>query len=247
MKKILTASLITLVMAMTGCASKPEPMPVDVNPSEALQFARAMNLFKITDAGDDYLIYNRLTEDGRALPLVTPVKAGDLGETKHTDGGLTEVALGLAINDPFSAIVGFVTDKKPRPEGDGLARIASWSDKDQEAEWKDVYADYKPAMMRMDGYNDYKGCKDQSWTFLANLSMSDTSHLPKPPKMANPGKYKAAAVSSCFYYLSAKKSNLTHFKALSAKLGDKRAVFVPGSQEHAPFVFYNGQALEFRK
>lgn len=57
MKKISGLALVSLMLV--GCAaSQPPAMPVDSNPSDALKFARAMDLRQITDAGDQYLIYN---------------------------------------------------------------------------------------------------------------------------------------------------------------------------------------------
>ena len=75
MKKISGLALVSLMLV--GCAaSQPPAMPVDTNPSDALKFARAMDLRQITDAGDQYLIYNGFTSNGQLVPLKAPVKAG---------------------------------------------------------------------------------------------------------------------------------------------------------------------------
>ncbi len=125
MKKILTASLITLAMVMTGCASKPEPMPVDVNPSEALQFARSMEMRLINDAGDNYVIYNKLVDGGNILPLETPVRAGEVAKIQRSGAGTAELVGGLAIKDPFIALTGFLTAKRPQPYVDGVVLFGS--------------------------------------------------------------------------------------------------------------------------
>ena len=58
MKKISGLALVSLMLV--GCAaSQPPAMPVDSNPSDALKFARAMDLRQITDAGDTRLAGRR--------------------------------------------------------------------------------------------------------------------------------------------------------------------------------------------
>jgi hypothetical protein len=66
MKKISGLALVSLMLV--GCAaSQPPAMPVDSNPSDALKFARAMDLRQITDAGDQYLIYNGFASNGQLV------------------------------------------------------------------------------------------------------------------------------------------------------------------------------------
>lgn len=248
MKKILAASLITLAMAMTGCATKPEPMPVDVNPSEALQFARSMEMRQINDAGNNYVIYNKLVDGGSIQPLETPVRAGEVAKIQRSGAGTAELVGGFAIKDPFIALTGFLTAKRPQPYLDGVVLFGSWVGGDRETDQAEMHKAFKTFAPKMEGFNDYELCgKDKNWTWFSLSKAKDTGYLPKPPAIVAPGEYRSGYASSCFFYLAAKKENLPLMKEISVALGAKRALFVPGSQEHAPFVFYNGQALEFKK
>lgn len=248
MKKILTASLITLAMAMTGCASKPEPMPVDVNPSEALQFARSMEMRLINDAGDNYVIYNKLVDGGNILPLETPVRAGEVAKIQRSGAGTAELVGGLAIKDPFIALTGFLTAKRPQPYVDGVVLFGSWAGGDREIDQAEMHKVFKSFAPKMEGFEDYELCgKDKSWKWFSLSKAKDSGYLPKPPTVVNPSEYRSGYASSCFFYLAAKKENLALMKEISVALGAKRALFVPGSQEHAPYVFHNGRALEFKK
>ncbi|WP_144139074.1 hypothetical protein [Providencia rettgeri] len=247
MKKILTASLITLAMAMTGCASKPVPMPVDTNPSEALQFARAMEMRQITDAGDNYVIYNKLVNGGRILPLENPVRAGEVAKTQRSGAGTADVVGGLAIKDPFIALTGFLTAKRPQPYTDGVVLFGSWAGGDREVDQSQMFEAFKTFAPKMAGFNEYELCgQDKSWSWFSLSKAKETGHLPKPPVLVSPEEYRSGYASACFFYLAAKKENMPLMKELSVALGAKRALFVPASQEHAPYVFYNGKVLEFK-
>lgn len=253
MKKILTASLITLAMAMTGCASKPEPMPVDVNPSEALQFARAMNMRAITDEGDNYWIYNELVSADQIAPYAQPIRAGQTGSARKTSGALGDAAAGFITHTTFIPALSVLTSKKPASSPSGFARIGSWSGND---DGKFIVKILETELPKMDGWKENTSCPKygNSVSYMpkhtaqdGSVITLDTSELPRPPIKNVSAPVVLYGLNPCFFDLSNKASNQDKLREMSIQLGPKMALFIQGSQEHQPYVYHNGRSLEFRK
>ncbi len=253
MKKILTASLITLAMVMTGCASKPEPMPMDVNPSEALQFARAMNMRAITDEGDNYLIYNELTSDYNVAPYSQPIKAGETGSARKTSGALGDVAAGFITHTTFIPVLSVLTSKRPASSPSGFSRVGSWSGSDDGMKIVEIV---KSELPKMDGWNENPKCPQHGSNVGVmgkhtaadgSLITLDAASLPRPPALEASANVVLYGFNACFFDLGNRKSNQEKFRQMSERLGSKMALFIQGSQEHPPYVYHNGRVLEFKK
>lgn len=254
--KALSTGLILAATVLTGCASHQPPITVDQNPSKALQFARAMNLMKIQDAGDHYLIYNKLTTGVSILPLETPVHAGQgQGKVKSAGLGLADVAAGAITNTTFIPVVGVLSARGPASVMDGVPNLGSWTGYDQYQDGKEIVAIIKESLPKMDGYSESEGCaKAGSSVSYMNKHRGtngkpvdlEPERLPRPP-IDTSAMVKPFGFSACLFYLASKPSNHQRLIDLSVKFGDKRALFIPGYETHPPYVFYNGTVLEFKK
>lgn len=253
-KKVL--AVLAVAAVVTGCASTQPPVTVDQNPSKALQFARAMDLMQIQDAGNNYLIYNQLDSGLTIKPLETPVHAGQTpGKAKTAGNGLADVAAGVITHTSFIPALGVITSRTPATIMDGAPRLGSWTDYDQYQDGKEIVAIIKSSLPLMDGYSESKGCAEAggSVSYMNKHRGTDgkpvdlaPERLPRPP-INTSAMVKPFGFSSCLFYLASKPSNQQRLIEMSKKFGDKRALFIPGYESHAPYVLYNGELLEFKK
>ncbi|EMW0957122.1 hypothetical protein U4N76_26375 [Klebsiella pneumoniae] len=256
MKKISGLALVSLMLV--GCAaSQPPAMPVDSNPSDALKFARAMDLRQITDAGDQYLIYNGFLSNGQIVPLKSPVKAGENGVANSGGNGLADVAAGFATHTSFIPVLSVLTARRAAAISDGIVRVASWNGKSQEDNEREVNTILWNTLTRMDGYKVGGVCegkggaveilvrrKATNGDWLSYVDIAPT--LPKPPINVS-GHATFILGNECFNLYATRVSNVKLVKAMSKELGAQRALFLPGSPEHEPMVFSDGKQYLFRK
>lgn len=254
--KALTIGLLAATALLTGCASNQPAITVDHNPSKALQFARAMDLMGITDEGDNYLIYNKLSTGINIYPLETPVRAGQAqGKVKSAGNGVADIAAGLITHTTLIPALGVLTAHGPASVPDGVPRLGSWVSGDQYKDGKEIVAIVKDMLPKMDGYNESEGCAKYSSSVSYMNKHTGTNgkpvdlepeRLPRPP-INTTEMVKPFGFSSCLFYLASKPSNHQRLIEMSIKFGDKRALFIPGYESHQPYVFYNGEALAFKK
>lgn len=256
MTKISGLALVSLMLV--GCAAtQPPAMPVDSNPSDALKFARSMDLRQITDAGDQYLIYNGFAPNGQLVPLKSPVKATEKGVANYGGNGVADVAAGFATHTSFIPVLSVLTAQQPTAIVDGVVRVASWNGKSQEDNEREVNAIFWNALTRMDGYKVGGMCEGKGgavenavrrkavngdWISYADIAPT----LPKPPINVS-GSPTFIIGNDCFNLYAARVSNVGLVKEMSRELGSQRALFLPGSPEHEPMVFSNGQQYLFKK
>ncbi|MBN3062867.1 hypothetical protein H5A21_01890 [Pectobacterium aquaticum] len=251
-----TIGLLAAVIMLSGCASNQPPIPVDQNPSTALKFARAMDLMVITDEGDNYLIYNKLSDSKRIYPLEKPVRAEQIGQIKSTGNGMADVIAGVVTNTTVVPLIGVLTARGPAAIMDGVPRVGSWTNNDQYKDGKEIVDIIKNSLPLMDGYKDSKACSE-SGTSVSYMNKHrgidgkpvdlNPERLPKPPIGTSTALLKPFGFSPCFFYLASKPSNQNRLLEMSVKLGDNRALFIPGYEEHQPYIYHNGKMLEFKK
>ena len=253
MKKILSTSIITATLVLAGCASKAPPMPMDSNPSEALQFARAMNMRVITDEGDNYFIYNQLTQDNHVAPYEQPIRAGQAGAVKKSNGATADVLAGFVTHTSLVPTLSVLQSKRPASATDGFPRIGSWSGKD---DGKVIVGIVKTELPKMDGWKENTACLQYGGNVSimgkhkaedGSLITLDAATLPRPPASEASGPVVLYGFSACFFDLANRNSNQERFKQMSVLLGSQMALFIQGSQEHPPYVYHNGSVLEFKK
>ncbi|EGT5729866.1 hypothetical protein AGJ33_20765 [Cronobacter dublinensis subsp. dublinensis] len=254
--KALTGGLMIAASVLSGCASHQPPIPVDHNPSKALQFARAMNLMRITDEGDNYFIYNQLSTGLNIYPLEKPVRAGQApGKVQSAGNGLADVAAGVITNTSFIPAIGVLTSRSPSTVMDGVPNLGSWTDYDQYQDGKEIVAIVKQTLPKMDGFAESKGCAEAATSVSYMNKHKGTNgkpvdlepeRLPRPP-INTTAMVKPFGFSSCLFYLASKPSNKQRLIDMSKMFGDKRALFIPGYATHPPYVLHNGQVLEFKK
>ncbi|HBR1235580.1 TPA: hypothetical protein L9K97_005101 [Klebsiella pneumoniae] len=251
---VLTASIL-----LAGCAGGNNnditPMPVDSNPSVALQYARAMNLRLITDYDQgQYVIFNEDT--GKSIrPLKAPVVVGTKGDIKTSGNGSVDVIAGFITHTAFIPALSVLTSRAPVPFSDGIARVATWQGGNAQENSLKLGKLLKEKLPLFDGFSTTSYCKDgigyttdvtRSVNANGTLSALDVTTLPKPP-------FNAAAtvqimhVSDCFNSLAQRKENKTNVIAFSEALGEQWALFVPGSTSGEPVVYRNGTAYFFKK
>ncbi|UDQ77958.1 hypothetical protein LJQ72_10585 [Pectobacterium brasiliense] len=253
--KTQTIGLLAAVIVQSGCASNQPPIPVDQNPSVALKFARAMDLMVITDEGDNYLIYNKLSDSKHIYPLENPVRAGQVGQIKSAGNGMADVIAGVVTNTTAIPLIGVLTARGPAAIMDGVPRVGSWTSNDQYKDGKEIVNIVKASLPLMDGYKDSEICNEAStdvWYMNKHRGTDgkpvdlNPERLPKPP-IKSAAMLKPFGLPLCFFYVASKPSNQKHFIEMSAKLGEQRALFIPGYEGHPPYIYHNGKTLEFKK
>ncbi|UEM39617.1 hypothetical protein [Pectobacterium aquaticum] len=251
----LTIGLLTAVTVLSGCASNQPPIPVDQNPSTALKFARAMDLMVITDEGDDYLIYNQLADSNHIYPLEKPVRAGQAGKTQKAGNGMADAIAGLVTNTTVVPLIGLLTARGPNVVMDGVPRIGSWTSDDEYKDGKKIYDIVQTILPKMDGYKTTKTCLEGGINVFymnkhrgTNGKPVDLSpeRLPRPP-IDTASMLKPFGLTQCFFNIASKPSNQNLMIDMSVKLGDKRALFIPGYDSHQPYIYHNGNVLPFKK
>lgn len=254
--KVLTIGLLITTALLAGCTSNQPPITVDQNPSKALQFARAMDLMAITDEGDDYLIYNKVSTGINIYPLETPVRAGQKqGKVKSSGNGMADIAAGIITHTSFIPALSVLTSHGPASVPDGVPRLGSWTSGDQYKDGVEIVAIVKEALPKMDGYSESEGCTKYS-SSVSYMSKHtgrngkpvglEAERLPHPP-LNTAEMVKPFGFSSCLFYVASKHSNHQRLIDMSIKLGDKRALFIPGYDSHQPYILHNGEVLEFKK
>ncbi|MDB6373840.1 hypothetical protein [Photorhabdus bodei] len=254
MKKLLSITLVS--MALAGCANVPPTMPVDSNPSKALQFARAMDLRQITDAGDNYVVYNGMTDKCKIVPLKVPVRPSQKGAGNY--GGVTaDIAAGFATHTAFIPVLSVLTARTPAPVVDGMARVGSWNNMMATGNYQQIEPIVRKTLKSMHGYIPGPVCGDnksvgstlikrpaQNGEWVSYEDVIPT--LPSPPIVVD-GKASFFLLSNCFFKYSSQADNVPFVKQMSVELGPSRAVFLPGSHEHPPMVFHNGETYYFNR
>ncbi len=256
MKKLMV--LATAVL-LSGCAggNKNEitPMPIDSNPSIALQYARAMNLRLITDyEKGQYVIFNENT--GKSIrPLKEPVVVGQKGEMKQSGNGSADVLAGFITHTAFIPALSVLTQRAPIPHSDGIAKIATWGGGNKEDNAKKLGLLFQQKLPLFNGFSDSAFCKSgiaytvpvgKNVNADGSVSPLDFATLPKPPYNA-PATVQLFVVSECFNALSQRKDNEKNVVAFSEALGEQWAIFVPGSPEGQPAVYKDGKPFYFVK
>lgn len=248
--------LLAAVIVLSGCASNQPPIPVDQNPSTALKFARAMDLMVITDEGDDYLIYNQLMDSNHIYPLEKPVRAGQAGKIQKAGNGMADAIAGLVTNTTVVPLIGVLTARGPATVMDGVPRVGSWTTDDQYRDGKEIVDIVKNSLPLMEGYKDSKACAESgmSVSYMNKHRGVDgkpvdlnPERLPKPPIDSATVLLKPFGFSPCFFYVASKPSNQKRLVDMSVKLGEQRALFIPGYEGHPPYIYHNGKTLEFKK
>ncbi len=261
MKKFSAVTIVaTALLTMAGCASQREsnvpPMPIDENPSIALKFARSMNLRLITDSPNgQYVVFNQLVGT-LVKPLNEPVLAGEKGSIQKSGHGLADVAFGVVGNMALIPTLSVLTSKSPVAYSDGLPRITSWNAKSVDDERVTIAEKLKKVVPLMEGFPGNELCQGNYYwgNYITRMvgknnqiTDFDQSQVPTPPLVNVQGKTKPFNYGSCLFVLVGKASNQDKLKQLSADLGAERAVFIPGSHENKPVVYYNGTAYFFEK
>ncbi|SPY66635.1 Uncharacterised protein [Providencia rustigianii] len=256
MKKL---TVLAMAVILSGCAggNKNEitPMPIDSNPSIALQYARAMNLRLITDyEKGQYVIFNENT--GKSIrPLKEPVVVGQKGEMKQSGNASADVLAGLITHTAFIPALSVLTQRAPIPYSDGTARVATWGGGNTEDNANKFRLVINQKLPLFNGFSENYFCKSGiSYTvpIVGNvnangtLSPIDLATLPKPPYNA-PAIIQPFVVSECFNTLSQRKDNEQNVVAFSEALGEQWAIFVPGSPQRQPAVYRNGESFYFEK
>lgn len=254
-KKLLASNMLTGVMILSGCGNHQPAIPIDNNPSQALQFARAMDLMAITDAGDNYLIYNYLTDTYHIYPYETPRHAGQQDKVQSAHNGMADLAAGILTHTTLIPGLGLLTARRPATALDGAPRIGSWTTDVPEIEGKMIDEIIKSDLPTMAGFKDNSVCA-QHWTNVSYMPKHigtqgkpvdlEPKHLPCPP-INTSGMLKPYGFNACVYYLASFPENQTHFLAMSVKLGAERALFIPGYDTHPPYIYHNGNVLTFSK
>ena len=255
MFKVFASSIIAF--SLMGCAttSVAPPLPMDNNPSDALKFARAMDLRNITDAGDNYLVYNTMAGNGMVYRLKEPVHANEKGSLQGSNHAMADVAIGFFVHDPVIPGISFLTSRRAQPVTDGMPRIATWSNTPREQEVMSLRNAVSSSLAGYKGYSESKICSpDKSSAVLSSVTKRlstngefieiDVGALPKPP-IAKNGELKVYELNPCFFGLTTLSVNLDKVKELSSTLGPQAAVFIPGSGQHPPLVFSNGREYQF--
>lgn len=257
MKKLMVlATAVILSGCVGGNKNEITPMPIDSNPSIALQYARAMNLRLITDyEKGQYVIFNENT--GKSFrPLKEPVVVGQKGEMKQSGNGSADVLAGFITHTAFIPALSVLTARTPVPYSDGLARIATWGGGDRAENTKKVSELLEQKLPLFNGFSDTSVCTDSDIGYVTTttkninangtLSVIDLATLPKPPYNA-PAIVQPLVVSSCFNVLSQRKDNEQNVIDFSESLGEQWAIFVPGSPLGQPVVYKDGKPFYFVK
>ncbi|PHM72219.1 hypothetical protein [Xenorhabdus sp. KJ12.1] len=248
--KALTLSLLATTFLLNGCANGNKndipPMPVDVNPSTALKFARAMNLRLITDYPDgQYVIFNEDT--GKSIrPLKEPVVVGKRGEVKSSGNGTADVIAGLISHSTLIPALSVLTSRSPSPFTDGLTRVATWGGGDANANSLTISKLMKKKLPHFYGFADSAYCKDGIGYASPVISKFDPTQFPKPP-INTSSSAQIIITSACLNALAQKKENEENMVEFSAELGEQWAVFVPGSPSNEPKVYNAGKEYRFIK
>lgn len=250
MKKLVFSMIMATLLA--GCSgSKPAepPMPIDINPSDALKFVRAMNFRAITDAGNNYLIYNTMASNGLVYPLESPVTKEHDGELQTTGRGSADAVAGSITNTGFIPVLSILTSRRARPVFDGMPYIGSWTDKDIKIENAEIVGLVAKTLTQMKGFHEsgicHNGDTQVGFLFDGHAVAIGGTKLPQPP-IETEGDLKLYNFGYCFFGLATLEENQAVLKAMSEKLGKHRALFIPGSHAHPPVVYSNGQQFDFR-
>lgn len=254
--KLKRLTAIAAIIVLSGCSNHDDADSLHTESgSTALRFARAMNLHLMADRGKEgYLIYNQYTNN-TVTALPSPLIVDQQGNAQRLDNSAAEVNAGFIAHNSIlkPSLAQRQEGRAPVPEG--LVRIASWNHQNEMlnvSKMRDVFLKYIPLFS---GFSSTEYCtgkvshaeiRRENLKVNASLQNIDMSALPRPP-LKRASRVQFYGFNTCFSYLAQQKSNLPVFAAMSRELGENWAIFVPGSQQHQPWIFNEGRAYPFAK
>ncbi|WP_146187268.1 hypothetical protein [Brenneria roseae] len=250
MKHVKKFVFLMAVALLSGCANKPvqEPMPVDVNPSDALKFARSIDLRLISDyEKGKYIVFNEM-QGGYLRPLEQPAVVGQRGKVASSNnsvGAIGNVAAGFITNTALIPLAGVLTARSLGPFDDGNVIIAVWNNKGDK-ENRDYFKMISREEILLSNWTSGEEyCKDET-----NLQLFPRNRegviLPSPPIVVT-GSVRTMRGQPCLYVLASNPENNDNFVRLSLKLGNEWVLFTPGTPTNEPLVYNNGVKYRFIK